>query len=112
MLKLVFSEWIKAAADEKAQKAVDAQVRESEARLQSMKSSQRENAKKAMAAVAGNSGAALMGVIFKEWLKVLAEVKRDKDLDEQVKAAEARLKAFQAKSKEGQKGVLQKMSGA
>jgi hypothetical protein len=110
MLKEVFNEWIKATADEKEQKAVDKEVRDAEARLQAMKSSQKDNAKKALAAVAGNRGAALMGAIFKEWLKYLAEEKRDKDLNDQVKAAEARLKAFQAKSKEGQKGVLQKMS--
>jgi hypothetical protein len=112
MLKEVFNEWIKSTADDKEQKAMEAQVREAEARLQSMKSSQKDNAKKAMAKVAGSSDSALKDMIFKEWLKFHAEAKRDKELNDQVKEAEKRLKEFQAKSKEGQKGVLAKMSAS
>merc|ERR1712203_82310 len=91
---------------------MDAQIKEAEARLESMKSSQKENAKKAMAKVAGGSDGALKDMIFKEWLKFYAEAKRDKELNSQVKEAEKRLKEFQAKSKEGQKDVLKKMSAS
>ncbi|CAK0837598.1 unnamed protein product [Prorocentrum cordatum] len=112
MLKEVFNEWVKGTADEKEQKAMAAQVQAAEARLQAMKSTQKANAKKAMAKVAGQSDGALTDMIFKEWLKFTADGKRDKELNDQVKATEARLKAFQAKSKEGQKGVLAKMSAS
>lgn len=112
LTKMVFNEWIKAAAEEKEQRIVDEGVKLAEERLKGMQKNQKEAAKKAMANIAGNKGVALLGAMFKEWLNFWTEAKKDKDMNDEVKAAEARLKAFQAKSKEGQKGVLQKMSAA
>jgi len=99
-------------ADYKADLQTKKEAAELEAKLAGFASASRDNAKSVLARMnAGNEGA-LKVLIWKSWTGFIEEYKKNKDLEDKVKAAEARVKEFQAKQKEGSMSVLNKMSAA
>jgi hypothetical protein len=107
----LFKVWVSAAREEKDNKALAGRVAEAEAKMAAMKASQKENAKKAMMKVGAASDGALIDIMFKEWTKFMDMGKKDKELNQQAKAIEAKLKSFQDKAKDGAKSVMSKMGG-
>jgi len=85
---------------------------ELEAKLAGFAASSRDNAKSVLARMNAGNEDALRSLIFKTWIAFIEDYKKNKVLEDQVKAAEARVKEFQAKQKEGSMSVLNKMSAA
>lgn len=85
-------------------------------RMQRMLVDQRENAKSNTTAVmtrmAADSDDALVSGCFAGWVKFSEEYKKDKEVEDQVKATEKALAAHMAAKKEDAKGVLDRMAGA
>jgi len=70
------------------------------------------NAKKVMSRMSAGSDEALRAMVFSTWCDFVVQYKKDKEMNDAVKAAEQKVKAFMNKQNEGAKSVLTRMQGA
>lgn len=107
---------IKALADEaewfKQRKAGEEEARALKEQLASFSQTAASNAKKVMATMNTGNDEALRAMVFATWQEYIATYKKDKEMNDAVKAAEQQVKAFMAKQKDGATSVLSRMQGA
>merc|ERR1719160_2352417 len=65
-----------------------------------------------MTRMSAGSDEALLGMCVQSWVSFIADYKKNKDMEDQVKAAEQRVAAFMKSKADNAKGVLDRMSGA
>merc|ERR1712050_115510 len=82
------------------------------AQLNDFASSQSQNAKKVMARMGAGNDEALRAMVFQAWNEFIIQYKKDKEMNDAVKAAEKKIQGFMAKQKDGAKSVLARMQGA
>merc|ERR1719171_1038575 len=87
-------------------------VREIEEKLGKFAAEQSENAKKVMTRMSAGSDAALVNLNFQAWVTFIADYKKNKDMEDQVKAAEQKFNEFKKGKSDKAKGVLDRMAGA
>jgi len=70
------------------------------------------NAKKVMAKMSVGSDEGLRATVFAAWVQHLVNYKKDKEMNDAVRAAEMKVESFMKTQKEGAKSVLQRMTQA
>lgn len=99
---------------EKEDNLIDAQVREEaaqlEAKLKTFADSATENATRFLSRMNAGSDAAVAGMAFSAWVNFSANYKKDKALNDQIKASESKFNTFMEKQSGSAKGVLQRMT--
>jgi len=85
-------------------------IRALEDQLSSFKSSQAENTKRVMARMGASGDQDLVNTCLKAWINFRLEYMKDKEANDAVKAAEAKVNAFMKGHKENAKALLDKMS--
>merc|ERR1719387_3460745 len=108
----VFAAWIQDIADRKKEAEMQAEMAAVQGKLQSYKSAQAENTKKVMTRMSAGSDANLVNLCWQAWLTFLQDYKKDKEMEDKVKAAEKQVQDFLKKKSDEAKGVLDRMSGA
>merc|ERR550537_896968 len=83
-----------------------------EAKLAAHSEAQMENTKKVMMKMSAGSDNALLSVVLGSWVQWLADYKKNKDMEDAVKAQEAQMQEYLKQKKEGAKAVLDKMNSA
>merc|ERR1712178_445826 len=73
---------------------------------------QTENTKKVMTRMTAGNDQALLSLCWQAWDSFVQEYKKNKEMEDAVKAAEKQLADFTKKKSEEAKGVLNRMSGA
>lgn len=99
-------------ADYKAEQKTKEEAAELEKKLAGFAAGARDNAKSVLARMNAGNAEGLKVMVWKAWSGYIEEYKKNKDLEDKVKAAEKRMAEFQAKQKEGSMSVLNKMSAA
>merc|ERR1712139_124087 len=79
---------------------------ELEEKLKGFSDAASKNAKSVLARMNGNNAAALLSNAFTGWSTGIQEEKKQREMEEKVKEAEQRFAEFQARQKDGAKGVL------
>lgn len=79
-------------------------------RVLSYSSAQAENTKKVMSRMAAGNDDSLMTLVWQAWQQFITEYKKDKEMEDQVKAAEKAVQAFLKEKSEKARGVLDNMS--
>jgi len=85
-------------------------IRALEEQLASFKSSQAENTKRVMARMGASGDQDLVNTCLKAWINFRLEYLKDKEANDAVKAAEAKVNQFMKGHKENAKALLDKMS--
>jgi len=85
-------------------------IRALEDQLASFKSSQAENTKRVMARMGASGDQDLVSTCLKAWINFRLEYLKDKEANDAVKAAEAKVNQFMKGHKENAKALLDKMS--
>lgn len=96
--------------DAKFDKENGDQIRALEEQLASFKSSQAENTKRVMARMGASGDQDLVSTCLKAWINFRLEYLKDKEANDAVKAAEAKVNQFMKGHKENAKALLDKMS--
>merc|ERR1712007_225458 len=79
---------------------------ELEEKLKGFSDAASKNAKSVLARMNGNNAAALLSNAFTGWSTCIQEEKKQREMEDKVKEAEKRFAEFQARQKDGAKGVL------
>jgi len=96
----------------KQRKASEEEAAGLRAQLSEFANTSAANAKKVMARMGAGNDEAVKGMVFAAWQDYVVQYKKDKEMNDAVKASEQQVKAFMAKQKSGAAGVLQRMQGA
>jgi hypothetical protein len=96
--------------DAKFDKENGDKIRALEEQLSSFKSSQAENTKRVMARMGASGDQDLVSTCLKAWINFRLEYLKDKEANDAVKAAEAKVNQFMKGHKENAKALLDKMS--
>lgn len=99
-------------AEKKRNAEVAGEVKALEDRLKNTAANAKANAKRTMARVGAGNDDELIHLCFKAWNTFCDEYKKDLEMNNAVKAAEQKVKAFQQKQKDGSKSVMNRMSNA
>jgi hypothetical protein len=83
-----------------------------EAKLAAATSAQTENTKKVMSRMASGSDNALLTVILGGWKEFIEDYKKNKDVEDAVKAQEKAMAEYMAKKKDEAKSVLDRMNAS
>jgi len=70
------------------------------------------NAKKVMARVSVGSDEGLRATVFQGWVTYITNYKKDKEMNDAIRAAEMKVEGFMKKQNDGAKSVLQRMTQA
>jgi len=104
--------WLKAVRDFKGDAKQQQHQRELQEKLDHMQKSQTENTKKVMTRMTAGNDQALLSLCWQAWDSFVQEYKKNKEMEDAVKAAEKQLAEFTKKKSDEAKGVLNRMSGA
>jgi hypothetical protein len=96
----------------KKTKESEGSVKALEEKLKSTAANAAANAKRTMARVGAGNDDDLIHMCFKAWNVFCEEYKKDLEMNNAIKAAEQKVKAFQDKNKEGSMSVMQRMTNA
>jgi len=107
---LVIEAWKKDMEESKSEGTSAEMLKQAQAKLASYKSSQADNTKKVMMRMNAGSDASLVSLVWQNWCQFIAEYRKDKDFEDQVKHAERELHSFMQKKSEEARGVLDRMS--
>merc|ERR1719171_852411 len=83
-----------------------------QAKLDGYAAAQAENTKKVMTRMTAGSDTALLVVVMGSWKQFIEEYKKNKEMEDAVKAQEQAMQEFLKKKKEDAKGVLDKMNAS
>lgn len=111
LLEEVFLTWKDDAAHEKDLRDNAANVAALQGKLTGLQKSQAEASKKMLSRMNGNNSTALMGLAWQAWQSFHADYAKDKELEDQVKAAEARIAEMLKAKGDGAKKVMSSMGG-
>jgi hypothetical protein len=96
----------------KKNKEAEGSVKALEEKLKNTAANAAANAKRTMARVGAGNDDDLIHMTFKAWMVFAEEYKKDLEMNNAIKAAEQKVKAFQDKNKEGSMSVMQRMTNA
>merc|ERR1711977_261060 len=108
----VFHYIIKPVAQRKADEEAAKKLAEIEAKLASTMAKGKENAKAVLMRNLASGDNMLMDVCLEAWKAWLIDYKKNKDAEDAVKAAEAKVAAFMKQKSEGAKGIIDRMNAA
>jgi hypothetical protein len=106
----VFELWKKDIEDAKAELESAGKLAEMEARLKSCADHASESAKKVLARCGAASGVGLRDVCMHEWINFHKEYLKNKEMEDAIKAEEARIAEFMKNHSDNAKGLLNNMS--
>jgi hypothetical protein len=110
LLLTCFKAMYEAVEDAKAIKEAKERATELEAKLQDNFDNSARNAKQVLGRMNADNDGALLGMTFKCWNQFIEEYKKNKELEDAVKAAEQKLETWKASQKTGAASVLNRMS--
>merc|ERR1719454_1686782 len=108
----VFQLWYEEVLEKKFNASAAKDIAAMEAKLRACKDHQSANAKKVLARCGAASASGLRDMCFHEWVSFHQEYMKDKELNDAVKAEEAKIAAFKKKHSENAKGLLNNMHAA
>jgi hypothetical protein len=108
----VWKSWADEVQETKREAGSQDAMKAMEAKLAGASAAQTENTKKVMSRMAAGSDNALLSVVLTSWVHWLADYKKNKDMEDEVKAQEAKMQEYLKQKKEGAKAVLDKMNSA
>jgi len=88
------------------------QLSDVDAQMRQFAEASASNAKKVMGRMSAGSEEGLRAMAFQGWVQFIVEYKKDKEMNDALKAAEKRVSEFMQKQNEGAKSVLQRMQSA
>jgi hypothetical protein len=112
LLREVVRTWVYEVAAIKEDRELGDKIKASQDKLSAMNAAHKENAQKAMVKICGSNDYGLKNLCFDSWSKDVAAERKNKEFNDQVRAAEASLKEYMKKKSEQAKGVLNKMTGS
>merc|ERR1711977_5050 len=108
----VFHYLVLPVAQRKADEEAAKKLAEIEAKLASTMAKGKENAKAVLMRNLASGDNMLMDVCLEAWKAWLIDYKKNKDAEDAVKAAEAKVAAFMKQKSEGAKGIIDRMNAA
>lgn len=108
----VWKSWADEVQETKREAGSQEAMKAMEAKLASANAAQTENTKKVMARMSSGSDSALLTVVIGSWVKYVEDYKKNKDMEDAVKAQEKAMEEFMKKKKDEAKSVLDKMNSA
>merc|ERR1712139_108716 len=112
MIEAVYASMKQEVIDFKHEEEAKREAAALEEKLKGFEEGAKANAKSVLARMNGNNAAALLTNAFTGWSTVIQEDKKQREMEDKVKEAEARFAEFQARQKSGAKGVLGGMQSA
>lgn len=109
LLSMVWKFWTDEVKEHKADGDTAAALKAVQDRLNSFEQAQKENAGKFMTRMAAGSEASLKNLILEAWIKFHVEYAANREMEDQVKAAEKKLKEHMDAKKDEAKAVLDRM---
>jgi hypothetical protein len=108
----VFAYLVKEPQDRKADEEAAQKLKEIEAKLAAQSGKNKDNAKAVLMRNLASGDNQLMDVCLECWKTWLVEYKKNKDQEDAIKDAEAKVAAFMKTKSEGAKGVIDRMNSA
>merc|ERR1719236_206352 len=108
----VFAYLCKEPMQRKADEEAERKMKEIEAKLAAQAGKNKDNAKAVLMRNLASGDNMLMDVCIEAWKDWLKEYKKNKESEDAVKAAEAKVAAFMKSKKDGATGVIEKMNAA
>merc|ERR1711985_212850 len=108
----VFAYLCKEPMQRKADEEAERKMKEIEAKLAAQAGKNKDNAKAVLMRNLASGDNMLMDVCIEAWKGWLVEYKKNKESEDAVKAAEAKVAEFMKSKSEGAKGVIEKMNAA
>merc|ERR1719272_1334766 len=108
----VWKAWADEVQETKMCAGSQAEMQAMEAKMAGFAASQAENAKKAMIRMTAGGDASLLTIVVASWVKFIEDYKKNKDMEDAVKAQEKQFEEFMKKKKDQAAGVLDKMNSA
>jgi len=108
----VFEYLVKAGKQRKEDEEAAKKLAEIEAKLAAQAGKNKDNAKAVLMRNLAQGDRGLMDVCIEAWKSWLVEYKKDKETEDAVKAAEAKVAAFMKQKSEGAKGIIDKMNSS
>merc|ERR1719388_144743 len=108
----VFAYLCKEPMQRKADEEAEKKLKEIEAKLAAQAGKNKDNAKAVLMRNLASGDNMLMDVCIEAWKTWLVEYKKNKESEDAVKAAEAKVAAFMKSKSEGAKGVIDRMNSA
>merc|ERR1712025_1180809 len=108
----VFAYLCKEPLQRKADEEAEKKMREIEAKLAAQAGRNKDNAKAVLMRNLASGDNMLMDVCIEAWKGWLVEYKKNKESEDAVKAAEAKVAAFMKNKSEGAKGIIDRMNSA
>merc|ERR1719298_110414 len=112
LLADVFGYLCKEPKQRKEDEEAERKMKEIEAKLAAQAGKNKDNAKAVLMRNLASGDNMLMDVCIEAWKDWLKEYKKNKESEDAVKAAEAKVAAFMKSKSEGAKGVIEKMNAA
>jgi len=112
IVKECFKSMAKNVLDVKEEAELSKTVKDAADKMSGLKAAQKDNAKKSMARMCAGNDESLTTMVFQEWVKMVATLKQDKEMEAQVKEQEVKFAAFMKSKSDQAKGVLQRMTGS
>jgi len=112
LMQQVWKSWADEVQETKREAGSQGAMAAMEAKLQSASAAQTENTKKVMARMSAGSDGALLTLVIGSWKEWLADYKKNKDMEDAVKAQEQAMEEYLKKKKNEAKGVLDRMNSA
>jgi hypothetical protein len=108
----VWKSWADEVQETKKEAGSQDAMKAMEAKLSAHSAAQAENTKKVMARMSSGSGAALCQLCLGAWKEWLEDYKKNKDMEDAVKAQEKQMQEYLAKKKDEAKRVLDSMNAS
>merc|ERR1711904_721082 len=108
----VFAYLCKEPMQRKADEEAERKMKEIEAKLAAQAGKNKDNAKAVLMRNLASGDNMLMDVCIEAWKSWLVEYKKNKESEDAVKAAEAKVAAFMKGKSEGAKGIIDRMNSA
>merc|ERR1719327_1001065 len=108
----VWKSWADEVQETKREAGSQEAMKAMEAKLAGQMGAQAENTKKVMARMSSGSDNALLTVVIGSWVKYVEEYKKNKDMEDAVKAQEKAMEEYMKKKKDEAKSVLDRMNSA
>jgi hypothetical protein len=112
LMKQVWKSWTDEVAETKREAGSQGAMAAMEAKLAAQSQAQMENSKKVMARMSSGSDSALLTIVIGSWAQWLADYKKNKDMEDAVKAQEKAMEEYMKKKKDEAKGVLDRMNSS
>jgi len=112
LIQQVWKAWADEVQETKREAGSQDAAKAMEAKMAAQSTAQMENTKKVMSKMAAGSDGALLTIVVTSWVQWLEEYKKNKDIEDAVKAQEAAMKAYMEKKKNEATGVLDRMNAA